>query len=241
MVVGDHNPQRARGGHGAAGTTAVSAVPFPGADCTSRVPPTAAIRSRSPVETAGPVDACRLEPAAVVGHVDLQCPGVELEGDGGVLRVAVLERVGQCLADGEVRGALQARGQPALAHPGADGDVDRDRELGGPVCDRGDQTLVGERGLVDPRHQLAQVPQGVAGVVVQGGQGVGRVGRGRSGRAGCGPGRSGSVARRCPAGRRRAGRAPAVAARYPRRGQAAVGRRRPRGVGCGAHRPGGRW
>ena len=84
----------------------------------------------------------------------------------------MLEGVGKRLADGEVRRALQRGGEPALADPGTEEDLDRDRELGGSAFDRGRKALVGERGLVDPGDELAQVPQRLRCAIVQGGQGL---------------------------------------------------------------------
>ena len=72
--------------------------------------------------------------------------------------VGVMGDVRECFGDDEVRGRLDMRREPLAV--GAD--ADRDRRAAGERLDRGAESLVDEHGWMDAPCQVAQLPQGLA-------------------------------------------------------------------------------
>ncbi|GAA3049830.1 hypothetical protein GCM10020000_33060 [Streptomyces olivoverticillatus] len=140
------------------GISIVTVVGPPGGLCRARVPSKVSNRRRTPVSPVPPRDVGAAAP--VVGDRDPQQCALVLKGDVHLAGAGVLHRVGQHLADREVGGRLDRRGEPAR-QAGLDMDVEEAVERQGPYGVA--EPAVGEYGRVDAADQAAQVLQRLRG------------------------------------------------------------------------------
>ena len=140
--------------HYAHGISASSVVPPPGGDSIESLPSSAARRSESPIS---PVPRAGSAPPTPSSDTSIVAwPLLRATRINRLLRVGVLDDVGQRLGDDVVGGRLDRRRQPL---GGRAGDAHRDRRALGQCRQRGLQPLLGQHRGVDAARQLAQLLQ----------------------------------------------------------------------------------